>query len=87
MQDAEGSDKTLPADLVVLAMGVHSDQSLCAELEAEFDRVVLVGDAQHPGQIREALHGEGHCILPAERLDESVTRLVYAALRSAEISR
>ena len=56
VQDAEGSEKTIPADLVVLAMGVHSDQSLRAELEAEFDRVVLVGDAQHPGQIREALH-------------------------------
>ena len=26
------------------------------ELEAAFDRVVLVGDAQKPGQIREALH-------------------------------
>jgi CTP:molybdopterin cytidylyltransferase MocA len=56
VQDAEDSEKTIPADLVVLAMGVRSDQSLRAELEAEFDRVVLVGDAQHPGQIREALH-------------------------------
>ena len=54
--DAEGNEQTLPADLVVLAMGVHSDQRLRAELEAEFDRVVLVGDAEHPGQIREALH-------------------------------
>ena len=54
--DAEGNEKTIPADLVVLAMGVRSDQSLRQELEAEFDRVILVGDAQRPGQIREALH-------------------------------
>ena len=56
VKDAEGNDKVIPADLVVLAIGVRSDQSLRAELEAEFDRVILVGDAQHPGQIREALH-------------------------------
>ena len=56
VQDAEGSEKAIPADLVVLAMGVRSDQSLRQELEAEFDRVILVGDAQRPGQIREALH-------------------------------
>ena len=56
VKDAEGNDKVIPADLVVLAMGVHSDQSLRGELEAAFDRVVLVGDAQKPGQIREALH-------------------------------
>ena len=49
--------------------------------------LVMPGTDNDRREIREALHGEGHCILPAERLDESVTRLVYAALRSAEISR
>ena len=56
VKNADGEDAVIPADLVVLAMGVRSDQSLRAELEAAFDRVVLVGDAQRPGQIREALH-------------------------------
>jgi len=56
VKDAEGGEKDIPADLVVLAMGVRSDRSLLQELEAAFDRVVLVGDADRPGQIREALH-------------------------------
>ena len=44
--------------------------------------LVMPGTENDRREIREALNGEGHCILPPERLDESVTRLVYAALRS-----
>lgn len=54
--DAEGETSEIPADLVVLAMGVRSERGLREELEAAFDRVELIGDAEHPGQIREALH-------------------------------
>ena len=49
--------------------------------------LVMPGTDNDRREIREALHGEGHCILPPERLDESVTRLICAALRSAELSR
>ena len=52
----EGGERVIPADLTVLAMGVRSDRSLRGELESAFDSVILVGDAEHPGQIREALH-------------------------------
>jgi hypothetical protein len=37
-------------------MGVHSDKSLRKELEQVSDRVILIGDCDKPGQIREALH-------------------------------
>lgn len=52
----EGGEWATPADLTVPAMGVRSERSLRGELESAFDRVILVGDAEHPGQIREALH-------------------------------
>ncbi len=54
--DAEGKESTIPCDAVVLAMGVHSDKSLRKELEQVSDRVILIGDCDKPGQIREALH-------------------------------
>ncbi len=56
VKDAEGAEKALAADLTVLAMGVRSERGLREELESAFDRVVLIGDAEKPGQIREALH-------------------------------
>ena len=46
--------------------------------------LVMPGTENDRREIREALSGEGHCILPPERLDESVTRLVYAALKSMQ---
>ncbi|MBQ9036087.1 MAG: FAD-dependent oxidoreductase [Erysipelotrichaceae bacterium] len=45
------------ADTVVLAMGVRSERANISELcEAYGDNVVLVGDADKPGQIYDALH-------------------------------
>ena len=48
----EGGERVIPADLTVLAMGVRSDCSLRGELESAFDRVILVGDAEHPDRLR-----------------------------------
>jgi NADPH-dependent 2,4-dienoyl-CoA reductase/sulfur reductase-like enzyme len=56
VKDAQGESKTIPCDAVVLAMGVRSDRSLREEFEQSFDRVILIGDSEKPGQIREALH-------------------------------
>lgn len=48
---------SLPADTVVLAMGVRSDRSVYDGLKAAFgDSLVLVGDAARGGQIYDALH-------------------------------
>ena len=50
-------EKFIPADTVILAMGVRSERPLISELCEEFgENVVLVGDADRPGQIYDALH-------------------------------
>ena len=47
----------IPADSVVLAMGVRPERPLEAELKTEFgDRLILVGDSDRTGQIYDALH-------------------------------
>lgn len=59
--DAKTGDETsLPADLVVLAMGVRPDRPNYEALrEAYGDKLILVGDSCRPGQIYDALHS-GH---------------------------
>ena len=59
--DAKTGDETsLPADLVVLAMGVRPDRPDYEALrEAYGDKLILVGDSCRPGQIYDALHS-GH---------------------------
>ena len=59
--DAKTGDETsLPADLVVLAMGVRPDRPDYEALrEAYGDKLILVGDSCKPGQIYDALHS-GH---------------------------
>ena len=49
--------ESIPAETTILAMGVRSDREAFAELkEAYGDRLILVGDANKPGQIYDALH-------------------------------
>jgi pyruvate/2-oxoglutarate dehydrogenase complex dihydrolipoamide dehydrogenase (E3) component len=59
--DAKTGDETsLPADLVVLAMGIRPDRpDYDALREAYGDKLILVGDSGRPGQIYDALHS-GH---------------------------
>ena len=55
-----GEETSLPADLVVLAMGVRPDRpDYDALREAYGDKLILVGDSARPGQIYDALHS-GH---------------------------
>lgn len=44
----------LPADTVVLALGVKPDESLTAQFEDAFDEVIVIGDADKSGRIAEA---------------------------------
>ena len=54
---ANGEETKLPADTVVLAMGVRSNRpDLDALREAFGDKVILAGDSGKPGQIFDALH-------------------------------
>ena len=52
-----GEEADIPADTVVLAMGVRSNRpDIEAFRKAYGDRLILVGDAAKPGQIYDALH-------------------------------
>lgn len=52
-----GEETKLPADTVILAMGVRSNRPEVDELREAFgDQLILVGDACKPGQIYDALH-------------------------------
>ena len=54
---AGGSEETIKADNVVLAMGVKSVRPDFVELKETFgDKLILAGDADKPGQIINALH-------------------------------
>ena len=52
-----GEETALPADTVILAMGVRANRfELDAFREAYGDKLILVGDTARPGQIYDALH-------------------------------
>ena len=54
---ASGETASIPADTVVLAMGVRSNRPEYDALKAEYkNRLVLAGDAARGGQIFDALH-------------------------------
>ncbi|MCR4855331.1 MAG: NAD(P)/FAD-dependent oxidoreductase [Erysipelotrichaceae bacterium] len=61
VKDTHSNEETLiPADTVVLAMGVRSQRPDYEELKKEYGpRLILVGDSDRPGQIYDALHS-GH---------------------------
>ncbi|MBQ1706054.1 MAG: FAD-dependent oxidoreductase [Clostridia bacterium] len=55
-----GEEEDLPADTVILAMGVRANRPGLDAFRAAFgDRLILVGDTARPGQIYDALHS-GH---------------------------
>ena len=54
---ASGEESFIPAETVVLAMGVRSNRPNLEELRAAYgDKLILVGDSAKPGQIYDALH-------------------------------
>ena len=54
---ASGNEESIRADQVVLAMGVRSDRPDYAAFKEAFgNNLILVGDADKPGQIYNALH-------------------------------
>lgn len=50
-----GETTVIPADAVVLAMGVRPERSLAEQVLDEFDHVTLVGDVSRTGQIADAM--------------------------------
>ena len=52
-----GEESKIPADSVVLAMGVRSNRPDIDEFCAAYgDKLIMVGDTARPGQIYDALH-------------------------------
>lgn len=54
-QTETGEETTVPCDTVILALGVVPQRQLVESMEAAFDKVMVVGDANKPGQIVDAL--------------------------------
>ena len=55
-----GEEAAIPADTVILAMGVRANRPELDAFRAAYgDRLILVGDTARPGQIFDALHS-GH---------------------------
>lgn len=56
LTDSKSGEATvIPADAVVLAMGVRPERSLAEQVLDEFDHVTLVGDVSRTGQIADAM--------------------------------
>ncbi|MBQ1826453.1 MAG: FAD-dependent oxidoreductase [Erysipelotrichaceae bacterium] len=54
---ASGDEERIPADQVILAMGVRSNREIVSELRSVYgENVILVGDCDRPAQIYDALH-------------------------------
>jgi len=54
--ERKGVEELLPADAVVIAVGVEADNSLEAELKDQIPALYTVGDCQSPGKIMDAVH-------------------------------
>lgn len=54
--EADGKEIFLPYDSILVAAGMRSNDSLAEELFAHFDCVIVIGDANKPGKIMEAVH-------------------------------
>ena len=53
--DGEGNESRIPADAVVLAMGVRPRDNAAQSFEDAFSHVTRIGDAEKTGQIADAL--------------------------------
>ena len=57
----EGKVRVIPADAVVLSLGVRGDKKLANQLSGEFDRVFTIGDAVSSGTIADAVKSARAC--------------------------
>jgi 2-enoate reductase len=54
--DGEGNDHLFPADSVIMAMGMKSDNALADKLKEEVDELYIIGDCVKPSKVGEAVH-------------------------------
>lgn len=55
-----GLEDSLPADVVVMSLGVQPDTGLAGQIKGIFDNVVVLGDAYKPGNIYSAVSNTYH---------------------------
>ena len=55
LETADGGQRSVPTDQVVLSLGVSSENELYQKLSAKFSNVHLLGDANHVGRIADAV--------------------------------
>jgi NADPH-dependent 2,4-dienoyl-CoA reductase/sulfur reductase-like enzyme len=55
MNQAEGLEETLPAEAVILSLGVRGDNTIHSQVLSAFPDAVLIGDAGHVGRIAAAV--------------------------------
>ncbi len=55
IEKEDGSQELIPADTVVLAVGSRSENALYSELEGKLEKLSLIGDAQKPAFILDAV--------------------------------
>ena len=55
-----GLEGVLPAEVIVLSLGVRPDRSLRERLEAAFENVVVLGDSNQTGTLQNATGNTFH---------------------------
>ena len=85
------TEDSLPCDLVICSLGVHSNSALYDELEGKIDHLVKIGDSEKAGIIASAVASayDAACSLPAkpyaddgrpllgEKKEEAAKRFLY----------
>jgi 2,4-dienoyl-CoA reductase (NADPH2) len=56
IEDVQGIKKELPADTVVMAVGSKANNSLYEAIKGLYPQVYLLGDAQNPSKVMDAIH-------------------------------
>jgi hypothetical protein len=57
---ATGLESVLPAEVIVLSLGVRPDRTLRAKLEEVFDNVIVLGDSNKTGTLQNATGATFH---------------------------
>jgi len=56
-KDSEGKEVRIPADNIIIAVGMRSDNDLVKQLEEITDELYVTGDCVEPAKVGDAIHG------------------------------
>jgi len=55
-KDSEGKEVRVPADNVIIAVGMRSDNDLVKQLEETTEELYVTGDCVNPAKVGDAIH-------------------------------